>query len=92
MEQAGGITGLPLTRGGMRLSHLFFADNSLLFCEADTMEWYCIQKVLDDCEKASGQKLNKGKTSLFFSRNTKTEIRSQILTVAGITSIHRYKK
>jgi hypothetical protein len=66
MERAGGITGLSLTRGGTRLSHLFFADDSFLFCKADTVEWYCIQKALNDYEKASGQKLNKGKTSLFF--------------------------
>jgi hypothetical protein len=76
MERAGGITGLPLTRGGTRLNHLFFADDSLLFCKADTVEWYCIQKVLDDYEKASGQKLNKGKTSLFFSRNTGEDMRA----------------
>jgi hypothetical protein len=48
MERAGGIIRLPLTRGGTRLNHLFFADDSLLFCKADTVEWYFIQKVLDD--------------------------------------------
>jgi hypothetical protein len=92
MERAGGITGLPLTRGGTRLNHIFFADDSLLFCKADTVEWYCIQKVLDDYEKASGQKLNKGKTSLFFSRNTGEDMRAQILAVAGIGSTQRYEK
>jgi hypothetical protein len=66
MERAWGITGLPLTRGGTRLNHLFFANDSLSFCKADTIEWCYIQKVLDDYEKASRQKLNKGKTSLFF--------------------------
>jgi hypothetical protein len=30
-EQNGGFTGLPITRGGTRLNHLFFADDSLLF-------------------------------------------------------------
>ena len=66
MERASGITRLPLARGGTRLNPLFFVDDSLLFCKANTIEWYCIQKVLDDYEKASGQKLNKGKTSSFF--------------------------
>jgi hypothetical protein len=58
--------GFLLTHGGTRLNHLFFVDDSLLFYKIDTIEWYCIQKVLDDYEKASGQKFNKGKTSLFF--------------------------
>ncbi|XP_059445337.1 uncharacterized protein LOC132177129 [Corylus avellana] len=92
MEQAGGITGLPLTRGGTRLNHLFFADDSLLFCKADMVEWYCIQKVLNDYEQASGQKLNRGKTSLFFSRNTPMDARTQIMSVAEINSTQRYEK
>jgi hypothetical protein len=92
MERAGGISGLPLIRGGRRLTHLFFANDSLLFCKADTVEWYCIQKVLGDYEKALVQKLNKGKTSLFISRNTEDGIRQEILSVAGINSTQRYEK
>jgi predicted acyltransferase len=92
MERAGGITGLPLTRRGTRLNHLFFADDSLLFCKADMVEWYCIQKVLDDYEKASGQKINRSKTSLFFSGNTEEGMKIQILSIAGINSIQRYEK
>jgi hypothetical protein len=32
------IMGLPITRGGTRISHLFFADNSLLFCRSSFVE------------------------------------------------------
>jgi hypothetical protein len=92
MEQAGGITGLPLTRGGTRLNHLFFVNDNLLFCKVDTTEWFCIQKVLDDYKKASGQRLNKGKTSLFFSRNTGEDMRAQVLSIAGINTTQRYEK
>jgi hypothetical protein len=92
MERMGGITRLPLTQAGIRLSHLFFVDDSLLFCKAGIVEWYYIQKVLDDYEKASRQKLNMSKTSMFFSRNTKPKIKNHILTVVGIISTHRYEK
>jgi hypothetical protein len=37
------IMGLPLMRGGTRLNHLFFADDSLLFCKANIDEWVHIQ-------------------------------------------------
>jgi hypothetical protein len=33
------ITGLPIVKGGMKLNHLFFVDDSLLFCRANVPEW-----------------------------------------------------
>lgn len=70
MERVGHISGLPISRGGTKLSHLFFADDSLLFCRATFSEWCNIQDLLEIYEKASGQTINKGKTSIFFSPNT----------------------
>ena len=40
-------------------------------------------KVLADYEEESGQKLNKEKTSLFFSRNTNREIQEEIKEIFG---------
>ena len=37
-----------------------------------------ILKVLEDYEVESGQRLNKEKTSLFFSKNTKREVQVQV--------------
>lgn len=37
-EEDGKITGVPITAGGFKLSHLVFADHSLLFCRANFME------------------------------------------------------
>jgi len=31
-KRMGEITGIPITRGGTTINHLFFADDSLLFC------------------------------------------------------------
>jgi hypothetical protein len=86
------ITGLPITMGGIRLNHLFFADDSLLFCKASIIEWLSIQELLQIYEKASGQKLNRDKTSVFFSKNTKEEAKELILSNAGVSSTRRYEK
>jgi hypothetical protein len=86
------ITGLSVTNGGIRVSHLFFANDYLLFCKANLFEWLRLQEVLQIYEQASGQKLNREKTSIFFSRNTRVEAKQHILFVAGVSSTHDYGK
>lgn len=86
------ITSLPVTRGGMRINHRFFADDSLLFCKANVVEWVQIQELLQIYEKASGQKLNLEKTSIFFSQNTKQEAKDHLLSIAGLSTTCSYEK
>jgi hypothetical protein len=56
------------------------------------VEWARIQEILENYERASGQKLNWEKTSVFFSKNTKSEAKKFILSTAGVTSSARYEK
>jgi hypothetical protein len=85
-ERMGSFTGVPIARGHVCLNYLFFANDSRVFCEESLVEWSHVQHILDSYEKASGQRLNKEKTSIFFiiSLNTKAEITSQILYVSGL--------
>jgi hypothetical protein len=73
------VLGFPISRGGVKISHLFFADDSLLFCKATPEEWAKMQRILEDYEKASGQRLNKEKTLLFFSKNTTSDVRDNLI-------------
>jgi hypothetical protein len=88
----GGISGLPITRGGVRLNHLFFLDDSLLFCRMNIDEWNNMQEILEMYEKSFGQKLNREKMSLFFSKNTKVEVWAHIKALAGVNSTQSYEK
>lgn len=69
VEQVRKITVLSICRGAPRISHLFFVDDSLLFYCANIEENMHVQHLLKLYEEASGQKINKEKTSLFFSKN-----------------------
>ncbi len=68
--QDGDIRGVSLCRRGPRITHLFFADDSLLFCQASNEECNRIQNILITYERALGQQLNREKTTLFFSKST----------------------
>lgn len=56
------------------------------------MEWRRLTRILDKYEAALGQKLNKDKTSLFFSRNTSIEKREEISRLSGLKATDRYEK
>ena len=49
-------------------------------------------KVLADYEKESRQKLNREKTSLFFSKNTCGAIQEEIKTIFGAQIIHKHER
>jgi hypothetical protein len=64
------ITGVPISPKGPFISHLLFADDCILFCKANRVEWRRSLKLINVYEAGSGQKVNFNKTSVFFSRNT----------------------
>lgn len=52
-KKNGVLTGVPTSRKGPRLSHIFFADDSLIFCKANSVEWQRLTKLLEKYEAAS---------------------------------------
>jgi hypothetical protein len=86
----GALTGVPTSKRGPRISHIFFADDSLLFCRATVEQWGRLQNILLLYEKASGQKLNNNKTSMFFSKNTTVVDKEAILEIVGVPTTHCY--
>jgi hypothetical protein len=86
------LTGVPTSKKGPTLSHLFFADDGLIFCKANSVEWRRLTRILEKYEVASGQKLNKEKTSIFFRRNTSPEKRMEITQLSGLQATESYDK
>ncbi|XP_075633673.1 uncharacterized protein LOC142606164 [Castanea sativa] len=81
-----------LMRGGPKLSHLFFDDDSLIFCKATPEDCTALQRILKVYECASGQQLNMAKTSLFFSSNTPSGVKEEIKFRFGAQVIKQHEK
>jgi hypothetical protein len=86
MNNEGILIGVPTSKRGPRLSHLFFTDGSLLFCRANIFQWVQLTKVLRIYKEASGQRLNKNKTSIFFSRNTSMKDREDVIAFSQLSA------
>ena len=64
----------------------------MIFCKATLEECDELQRLLRVYEKASGQQLNRAKTSLFFSSNTSRDVQEEIKTRFGAQIIEQHKK
>ena len=77
------ISGISIGRGCPFLTHLFFADDSLLFCKENVQECQKLVDILNCYEAAFGQKINTDKSSIFFSPNTPQGRKDCILNILG---------
>ena len=85
------LKGVAVSARSPRISHLFFADDSLIFGRATTMECNEIQRILQVYETSSGQQLNRSKTSLFFSPNTDISTKESIKSMFGAQVIQPHE-
>ena len=91
-ETNGDIRGVSICRNGPRVSHLFFADDSVLFCWAKVEECQRVLDLLSIYEKGTGKKINREKTNIFFSANTYQDMQNQIQQLLGVPAICLYEK
>ena len=78
-ENEGFIHGFALNKGGSKLTHLLFANDSLLFCRSSRSEYQRVLEILASYESLLGLK----KTSSFFSKSTTEAMRTEIKEALG---------
>jgi hypothetical protein len=84
-EQEGRIAGVKVCQQAPSVSHLLFADDSLILIRATEGDVNQLHDILDLYEACSGQMLIKSKSAVLFSKNTSTEKRSEVCSRLQIT-------
>lgn len=80
----GDIKGFALCKRSLELIHLLFADDSLLFCRVMPEEYNKIMELLTNYENASGQKVNRSKIAIFFSKSIPEDTKDIIKGILGL--------
>ena len=76
-EMEGSLKAVAICRHGPRVSHLFFIDDSVLFCRATKDECQRVLDILAVYERGTGQKINREKTNIL-SSNTIHQTQTRI--------------
>lgn len=92
LEREGKIHGAKIGRTSPAISHLFFADDILLFCRVKEKEVRETQKCLGLYCRLSGQKINIAKFGCFFSKNKQRKTKAAIKKIFGFKELTKDSK
>ncbi|XP_010674016.1 uncharacterized protein LOC104890294 [Beta vulgaris subsp. vulgaris] len=87
------IQGIKLSRTGPSISHLFFADDALIFFKASPESCAGVKSILERFSRLSGEVINFNKSLIMFSPNTPIGSRQQmrgIVNTPDAESIGKY--
>ncbi|XP_057422210.1 uncharacterized protein LOC130716023 [Lotus japonicus] len=86
------LHGIKIARGAPIISHLLFADDSILFARASLEEAECVQNILATYERASGQMINFDKSMLSVSRNVLENCFQDLQQMLGVKAVESYDR
>ncbi|KAL0312259.1 UNVERIFIED_CONTAM: hypothetical protein Sradi_5625200 [Sesamum radiatum] len=91
-EVEGRIRGVAVSRHTSPISHLLFADDTLIFCEASTEGLRCISEILAIYERGSGLKIKLQKPAMVVSRNVEVNQRVELAHILGVEVVEKHAK
>ncbi|KAF7824263.1 ribonuclease H [Senna tora] len=86
------LQGIRFGRRGPTITHLMYADDTILFFKADPNNCDTIRQLLDNYAWISGQVLNKDKSYIIFSPNTSTHFKSSLPNILGAHTSNKLGK
>lgn len=86
------LHGVKIYRKAPVITHMLFADDCYLYCKANEGEATRLLEILDRFEKATGQKENSSKSSVFFSTNTLVSDRNSVCEMLNMVEVDERSK
>ncbi|CAJ2642330.1 unnamed protein product [Trifolium pratense] len=86
------IHGVKIAPGAPEISHLLFADDSLLFCRATTKEVTAISNIIQTYQEASGQLVNLTKSEMVFSKGIPNATKNDISKILPMQILDHFSK
>lgn len=80
----GKVNGCRIHDQAPAITHLLFADDSFIFCKANTEEVREIKTTLQKYEVKSGQAINFQKSGIYFSANVRVHKQLEIKRLLGV--------
>lgn len=77
------LTGYRISRNGLAIANLLFADDSITFCRATRSESMKLLRILSKYGELSSQAVNLSKSNVMFSSNTLGMMRMQLANPMG---------
>jgi hypothetical protein len=84
-QAAKDIEGVGFRPGGPTITHLLFADDSIVFLEASEPNLAALRSLLQAYEVSSRQRVNLQKSSIFFGKGCSNEKNDALKNVLGIS-------
>ena len=89
-EFEGRLHGVALCRNAPYITNLLFADDSLIFCQANKVEVQVVSDTLQLYAEALGQCINLEKSSAYFSSNVSVEQKSWIIDKLKVKEVEKF--
>ena len=84
------LHGIKVCRFAPSISHLFFANDSLLFTRANLPEAQKVLNILNIYEAASGQVVNVDKSEVSYSRNVSEHMKNELQQSLGFKAVETH--